>query len=62
MLPRTTKIWLTLRSYVDSLNISTEKCIKSYRKLLRNFLYQLCPCLGSRSARGPVEGFVRPSL
>jgi len=61
MLPRTTKNWQTLRPYFDSLNIWAEKCIRSYRKLLRNFLYQQCPTRGLRSACDPVEGFVRPS-
>jgi len=31
MVPRTTKNWQTLRSYFDSLNISSEECIRSYR-------------------------------
>jgi len=60
--PPTTKKWQTLRSYFDTLNTSTEKCIRSYRKLLRSFLYQLCPTRGSRSACRPVKGFVQPSL
>jgi len=38
MVVSTTKNWETLRSYFDSLNISTEKCIRSYRQLLWNFL------------------------
>jgi len=38
MVLRTTKNWDTLCSYFDSLNISIEKYIESYWKLLRNFL------------------------
>jgi len=32
MVPHTTKNWQKLRSYLDSLNISTEKCMRSYKK------------------------------
>jgi len=38
MVPRTAESRQTLPSYFNGLNISTEKCIRSYRQLLRNFL------------------------
>jgi len=38
MLLSTTKKWQTLRSCLDSLNISTEKYTRNYQKPQRNFL------------------------
>jgi len=49
MVPRTTKNCLKLRSYFNSLNISTEKWFRSYGKPLRNFL-SACPIVTSASS------------